>query len=101
MKTRSIIQTGLWATVALVAGVLIVTYLNFSGSSLQGDGPYGEPFTLVDQNGEPFSSQELSGEPYARSPVQRATPPRAKTGAGFEVDETEFTDLHTNGIASA
>ncbi|MBP0614782.1 SCO family protein [Jiella mangrovi] len=64
MNTRTIIQTGLWAVVALVAGALAITYLNLSGGGVA-DKPYGTPFTLVDQNGEPFSSKRLAGKPYA------------------------------------
>ena len=65
MKTRNIIQTGLWAMVALVAGALLVTYLNLSSQGSAANAPYGTPFTLVDQNGDPFSSEKLAGEPYA------------------------------------
>ena len=65
MQTRKIIQTGLWAVVALVAGALVVTYLNLSSQGVAANAPYGTPFTLVDQNGETFKSEQLAGEPYA------------------------------------
>ncbi|MAU99063.1 MAG: SCO family protein [Fulvimarina sp.] len=65
MQTRTIIQTGLWAVVALVAGALVFTYFNLSRQGSAGDAPYGTPFTLTDQNGESFSSAKLAGEPYA------------------------------------
>ncbi|TFF18728.1 SCO family protein [Jiella endophytica] len=65
MNTRTIIQTGLWAVVALVAGILAVTYFNLVGQSSASGEPYGTPFTLVDQNGTSFSSDQLKGKPYA------------------------------------
>ncbi|MBO0902251.1 SCO family protein [Jiella sonneratiae] len=65
MQTRTIIQTGLWALVALLAGALVVTYLNLSGGGSAAEKPYGTPFTLVDQNGDEFSSKKLAGEPFA------------------------------------
>ncbi|MCE7029930.1 SCO family protein [Jiella avicenniae] len=65
MKTGTIIQAGLWAMVALVAGALAFTYLSISRQGGAADAPYGTPFTLVDQNGEPFASSKLSGKPFA------------------------------------
>ena len=65
MKTGTIIQAGLWAVVALVAGALVFTYVSISRQGVAADAPYGTPFTLVDQNGKSFASSELAGKPYA------------------------------------
>ncbi|MCQ0987478.1 SCO family protein [Jiella marina] len=65
MKTRTILQTGLWALAAVIAGALVVAYLTLQNTTYGGDEPYGAPFTLVDQNGEPFGSKDMRGKPTA------------------------------------
>lgn len=66
MNSISILRAALWALVALLAGAVAALVLLYGPvGPVRGEGPYGSPFDLVDQNGAPITDAELKGTPSA------------------------------------
>ncbi|MEX6506683.1 SCO family protein [Jiella sp. M17.18] len=65
MSGTQILRTGLWAVAALIAGAMVAMVFVVSGGGPATGKPYGQPFSLTDQNGRPITQADLRGEPAA------------------------------------
>lgn len=66
MNGLSLFRAGLWAVVALLAGAVAALILFYAPvGPVSGEGPFGTPFALVDQNGAAITEADLKGTPSA------------------------------------